>query len=204
METKTIGKRIDEEVRKQQWKITDFADRIHCTRNNVYDIFNRNKVDIIQLGIISKVLNHNFFEDIAKDLDLLNIENEETQKDLEERRAVSQFVEVMPKVLEELGKEPTIAFGKPSVLPQGEPLPDFVVCGNEYIGFTIGSSLKDKANKQLYNNGIITVTTYEENGISVDVWKNHIHNSRFIDIKLDFKTIEEWKETMKFVFEKII
>lgn len=42
----TIGKLIEEEVRKQGWSITAFADEICCTRTNVYDIFGRSKMDV--------------------------------------------------------------------------------------------------------------------------------------------------------------
>ena len=63
---KTIGKLIEEEVRKQGWSITAFADEICCTRTNVYDIFGRSKMDVAQLELISKVLGHNFFKDLAE------------------------------------------------------------------------------------------------------------------------------------------
>lgn len=45
----TIGKLIEKEVRKQQIPITEFARLICCQRNNVYDIFKRSKIDIVQL-----------------------------------------------------------------------------------------------------------------------------------------------------------
>ena len=57
---KTIGKLIEEEVRKQGWVIKDFAEKICCTRTNVYDIFARSKMDVSQLELISRVLKHNF------------------------------------------------------------------------------------------------------------------------------------------------
>lgn len=56
----TIGKLIEQEVRRQGRSITAFADEICCTRTNVYDIFGRNKMDVAQLELISKVLGHNF------------------------------------------------------------------------------------------------------------------------------------------------
>ena len=54
---RTIGELIENEVRKQQIPITEFAKMICCQRNNVYDIFKRSKMDIAQLKQISKVLN---------------------------------------------------------------------------------------------------------------------------------------------------
>ena len=43
---RTIGELIENEVRKQQIPITEFAKMICCQRNNVYDIFKRSKMDI--------------------------------------------------------------------------------------------------------------------------------------------------------------
>ena len=51
---RTIGELIENEVRKQQIPITEFAKMICCQRNNVYDIFKRSKMDIAQLKQISK------------------------------------------------------------------------------------------------------------------------------------------------------
>jgi len=52
-----IGKSIEKEVRKQGIKITAFAARINCTRNNVYDIFKRKSVNTELLNTIAAVLN---------------------------------------------------------------------------------------------------------------------------------------------------
>ena len=71
----TIGKLIEKEVRKQQIPITEFARLICCQRNNVYDIFKRSKIDIVQLKQISKVLRWNFFKELADDLELINEED---------------------------------------------------------------------------------------------------------------------------------
>ena len=62
-EKRTIGKLIEKEVRKQQLSIVEFADRICCKRNNVYNLFTRNNMDIQQLALISKVLGRNFFKE---------------------------------------------------------------------------------------------------------------------------------------------
>ena len=69
---KTIGELIEQEVRRQQIPITDFAKKICCQRNNVYDIFKRCKMDIAQLKKISEVLSRNFFKELANDIDLIN------------------------------------------------------------------------------------------------------------------------------------
>ena len=78
---RTIGELIENEVRKQQIPITEFAKMIYCQRNNVYDIFKRNKMDIAQLKQISKVLNHNFFKDLYEDEELIS-NNEEAGEEI--------------------------------------------------------------------------------------------------------------------------
>ena len=44
--------------------VAEFARRINCGRPNVYSIFERNTIDVLQLVSISNALNHNFFDDI--------------------------------------------------------------------------------------------------------------------------------------------
>lgn len=45
--------------------VAEFARRINCGRPNVYSIFERNTIDVLQLVSISHALNHNFLNDIA-------------------------------------------------------------------------------------------------------------------------------------------
>ena len=47
-----------------------FAGQLNCHRSNVYDIFNRNTIDCELLLKVSRVLNHNFFYDLASDVDI--------------------------------------------------------------------------------------------------------------------------------------
>lgn len=70
---KTIGALIEIEARKNKKSITQLAKELSCSRQNVYDIFQKNCIDIQRLKQISVVLNHNFFEDLAKDEKLANI-----------------------------------------------------------------------------------------------------------------------------------
>jgi hypothetical protein len=56
-----IGKKIREEVDKQNIPITTFAKKISRSRNVVYDIFERESVDTGLLNKIGKVLNCDFF-----------------------------------------------------------------------------------------------------------------------------------------------
>ncbi|WP_291528490.1 hypothetical protein [Bacteroides sp. UBA939] len=196
---KTIGELIEKEVRKQGISITAFADSIFCQRNNVYDIFKRSKMDVVQLGIISRVLKHNFFKDLAEDITLSDMDNPEMEKDLYNRKAVSQFIEVVPKILTKMGKEPIISFGRPLSVDETVVLPDFMLT-DYLITFSIGESLKEKANG-CFGNLMIIETYTSEKGIAVDLWINRLNGSRSLNIKLDYKSESEWDDTLRYVFD---
>ncbi len=186
----TIGELIEQEVRKQM-SITQFADAIYCQRNNVYDIFRRSKIDIILLKRISEVLNHNFFQDLANDLGLIDVD-EEAAKD----KAIAQFYKVVPTILREMGKDDTIISGS---LPD-EPdclVPDFFL-PNYIISFTIGETFDERFGKNSY---LPVELMRNEKGAEVELLTNLVHRNRSLNIKLDYKTEEEWRETLAFVFE---
>lgn len=190
----TIGKLIEKEVRKKQISITSFADKICCKRNNVYDIFKRSKIDIVQLKKISQVLEHNFFKDLAHDAELIC--DSEDMDDLQ-GRAVSQFFDVVPSILTKLGRSYSIVFT--------EKTEEFKDCGVPDLGlpkylitFTIGENLSDrmKPSPLLYIEKKIN-----DEGLEIEVCYNRLYGSRDINIKLDYKTEEQWYEIMKFAFE---
>lgn len=194
----TIGKLIENEVRKQGWIIKDFAERICCTRTNVYDIFNRSKMDVAQLAHISKILKHNFFKDLAENLELADANNPEVEKDLQNRRAVAQFFDVMPKVLKNLHIETNIVM--PIMQNEfNDPLPDYGL--TDYaIFFTLGERLYDRFNKD--NIGCFDVqTVIATGGTPVDIWHNTLNHTWFVDIKLDFKTEEQWGNTILYLLD---
>jgi transcriptional regulator with XRE-family HTH domain len=56
-----IGKKIKEELYKQNISVSDFAKKINRSRNVVYDIFGRKSIDTDLLYKIGKVLNCDFF-----------------------------------------------------------------------------------------------------------------------------------------------
>ena len=72
-----IGQLIKDEVRRQDLPINDFAEKICCSRKNVYDIFKKSSIHLDQLARISRVLNRNFFEELARDPSLIDIDSEE-------------------------------------------------------------------------------------------------------------------------------
>lgn len=194
----TIGKLIEKEVRKQQIPITEFARLICCQRNNVYDIFKRSKIDIVQLKQISKVLRRNFFKELADDLELIN-EEEMSGADVKKQKAVSQFFEVVPNILRELGKPSTIIFCKldePGYEDCATPdfgLPDY------FITFTIGDTLQERIGKNLaLPIGVVHDST---NNCEVEVCTNVVYGSVCVNVKLDYKTQDEWRKVLLLAFE---
>lgn len=193
---RTIGELIENEVRKQQIPITEFAKMIYCQRNNVYDIFKRNKMDIAQLKQISKVLNHNFFKELSEDVELIN-DNEESEEEVKKQKAVSQFFSVVPDILLKLGKPSPIVFCRLDELGKDCQTPDFGL-SDYFITFTIGETLLERI-------GVCAVlpidTVFNEDGQMVEVCTNIIYGSVYINIKLDYKTAEEWYKILVFAFE---
>ena len=61
-----------------------FAEQLHCRRGNIYDIFHRATSDTELLVRISRILDHDFFEDISGHLNNNtdnNTDNESVRKD---------------------------------------------------------------------------------------------------------------------------
>ena len=188
-----IGQLIEDVVRKQGWKMADFAEKINCSRENVYDLFKRSTIDVAQLQLISKVLNHNFLLDIIDNPGLVDITNPEVKKALLNRRAVAQFFEVMPTVLKNLSIETNIVI--PIMKNEfNDPLPDYGL-SDFAIFFTVGERLLDRftpTNKECFE--VQTEVAFKNH--IVDIWHNRVYNSWFADVKLDYKTEEEWGEIL--------
>lgn len=64
-----IGQLIKEQLERSGMKKTEFARRINRTSQNVYAIFERTSIDSALLASISEILNYNFFDVLAVELD---------------------------------------------------------------------------------------------------------------------------------------
>lgn len=192
-----LGQLIEEEVRRQM-TITEFAEKIKCGRKNVYKIFEKSSIHLDQLATISKVLNRNFFAELAVNPSLIDIDSEEAIQEMENRRAVAQFMEVVPKVLSKLGKQPVIAFGIPLGMEDIEDLPDFML--SEYgVCFSKENFMAEKP--QYAANPLFEFKPFE-NSDGVKVYSMiSLIGSQLIDVKLDYKTEEEWEKTLRFIFD---
>ena len=56
-----IGREIKAELNRQERGVTWLADKLHCDRTNVYNIFKREGIDTRLLERISNILHYNFF-----------------------------------------------------------------------------------------------------------------------------------------------
>lgn len=56
-----IGKEIQSEMQRQDRGASWLAEKLHCDRTNVYDIFKREGIDTRLLERISFILHRNFF-----------------------------------------------------------------------------------------------------------------------------------------------
>ena len=146
----TIGKLIQFEVCRQQISVQAFAEMICCTRTNVYNIFSRNSIDISLLQKICKVLNRNFFKEIAEDMNLADEVNE-TEEDRENRIALSNFHEYVPDCLKKLGKSTIIIYGEKEF---DVPVPEYLLYSAN-ISFTKGVTYREKLSEK-YNDKIIS------------------------------------------------
>ena len=194
--SKTIGDLINEEVRRKGMPVTKFAKEINCQRNNVYDIFNRSNMDIDLLKRISKVLGVNFFQKIADDLDLVCEEADNVNP--QEQKAVSQFLDVVPKLLEKMGKNAAIFMGNPCPSDiDSDCLPDFSL-PDYSISFTYGKTLEERMGA----NRFLSFEVVRKNvGCEVETCFNKITSLPTVNIQLTYKTEEQWAEILEFAFE---
>lgn len=201
-----LGELIKSVAEERNISVSQLAEMIHCNRQNVYKIFKKGNIDTALLGLISKALNHNFFEDISKDPSLSGADDSDAFREITNRMAVSQFVEVMPRVLNKLGKKSVICFGGKFDIPDNIPLPDYCLSAYD-VAFSLDSLLSEKPNCNFGNAIDIKRIQCKELNIDFDFWQFKISPTRMINLKLDYKIEEEWEKVMKYIFsnyEKLI
>lgn len=194
---KTIGEKIENEIRRQNKSITAFANELCYTRENLYNIFKRNTIDIELLARISKLLNHNFFVDIANDYSLAMpvVEDEE---ELKRRKAITQFYDVVPDIIRRLGLFPDLFFGKPD---DEMPYPDFYL-PDLCLSFTLFETFEQRANG-IFGNVIVFEKYTSPGGAVVTIATRNDNGYQFCDVLLDYKTKEGWEEAIHFALEKM-
>jgi len=112
-----LGKKIEEELRRQGLSVTEFARRINRTRTVAYDIFKRDSIDTELLLQIGKVLQADFFASIKKNYPIpvaqsslgdipphyLKLEKE-VQQLREENRLLKTELQYLKKIIDLLEK----------------------------------------------------------------------------------------------------
>ena len=73
-----IGKEIKTELERQERGVSWLAEKLHCDRTNVYNIFKRQGIDTRLLERISIILNRNFFT-LYCQKDSMNVEKDSTE-----------------------------------------------------------------------------------------------------------------------------
>lgn len=157
-----------------------------------------NSIDSILLARICKVLDYNFFKDMATNYQLSGINNPDAIRELNNREAIAQFSTVVPKILEKHGLEPVICFGRPLEFPEEFEYPDYSLA-NYNVTFTLNNLLCDRFEPQT---NMITIQRFskEEVGVDVEVWHSCFNDSLLINILLDYKSEEEWERVILNIF----
>lgn len=196
----TIGEMINDEIRKQQISIVEFAKKINCNRTNVYNIFTRNNIDIQLLERISKVLNHNYFEDLAKNMDLakpVEISDEEIKR----LQSIDNFHEAVLKAFEKLGIKVAIVQGTRQGVEKDIPVPDYIL-SDFNITFTLGKTYEEKCNG--FWGDRIRFTDHLDNGLTNMVcYYKQDDGIQYLDIAIVYMTEEEWYDTIQFALNEI-
>ena len=155
------------------------------------------KLSLLNLAIEQESANkRNFFKELAENPELAGANDPEVEKDLQNRRAVAQFFDAMPKVLKNLRIDTNIVM--PIMQNEfNDPLPDYGL--SDYaIFFTVGERLYDRFSKE--GLGLFEVKTeIATGGHPIDIWHNTLYHSWFADVKLDYKTENEWGDIILYL-----
>ena len=73
-----IGREIKAELNRQERGASWLAEKLHCDRTNVYNIFKRQGIDTRLLERISIILNRNFFALYCQE-DSMDVEKDSTE-----------------------------------------------------------------------------------------------------------------------------
>ncbi len=63
-----IGNRIKEVMKERKMSVVAFSRQLGCSRTNIYKLFEHYSIDTMQLLHISRILDHDFFEEYRQEL----------------------------------------------------------------------------------------------------------------------------------------
>lgn len=203
-----IGQLIKEVVNKKGLSAREFADLIGCSEKHVYKIYKNIGIDTSMLRRISLKLGHDFFYDIINNPLLSGGEDTASNEELNNRIAVTEFVETVPDILMNLGMDAVISFGKSLDYDKKYPIPDYMIDPYK-IALTKGEFLIDKIAKHtnidefghFFN--IQRITGENNEHIVADLWQCRDKSIYLINVKLDRKTEDEWKRLFNIIIDYI-
>jgi len=199
-QNKTLGKIIEEKFKKSHMTAAEFAEKICCTRNNVYSIFKREYLDTRLLALISKVLHYNFFKDLADSPELINTDDPNFIKELEYNKATSQFLDVIPGIISRLNLNEAWLVKPLSPIESEGETPDM---GLHFLTYDSREIILFLSKEWTADNSQYTTSSIEhlhtKTKQRVDLWSSPKVIDKSPEVKLDFKTEEQWEEIISFI-----
>lgn len=192
----TIGSIIKKVMNERGMSVPEFADKIHRAKRTCYNIFDNNHIDVTLLRDISVVLDHDFFKDLSENYDLAKpIEQDESR-----RRAIGQFWDVVPRLMREMNFKGHITQCSADDVETDVhfPIPDYII-GPDYFLITIGETFEERYRRYEID-GFEFTTIKDKSGASVVLCDNIVCGRQCINIVLDYKTEEEWRNTLELAF----
>lgn len=192
----TIGSIIKKVMNERGMSVPEFADKIHRAKRTCYNIFDNNHIDVTLLRDISVVLDHDFFKDLSENYDLAKpIELDESR-----RRAIGQFWDVVPRLMKEMNFKGHINQCSADDVETDVhfPIPDYIIAP-DYFLVTIGETFEERY-KRYEIDGFKFTTIKDKSGASVVLCDNIVCGRQCINIVLDYKTEEEWRNTLELAF----
>ena len=116
------------------------------------------------------------------------------EEELLNRKAVSQFWDVVPAVLQSLGKSSDIMVTDNS---NDFPVPDFLLIDYN-ITFTIGETF---LNRFGVNKLLPIEAVKNEEGDLVEISKNLLDGTKTLNIEIKYRQKKEWERLIKYAFE---
>lgn len=176
--------------------ISDFAEKICTTRENVYHIFKRVDINLVQLSLISKVLNRDFIREIYLNPEILDLNDPVIIQQIEEDKAMTQFYNVIPKAMENIGMHDVLvntgsAFNKDDV---ESFLPD--------IGLANHAIFFYKHKKDDLSDPLAYETISDGGKKTFRICTNNLYGTRYAEVIIDYKTQPEWEDYLKFIFRE--
>lgn len=175
--------------------ITEFADKICRARRTCYNIFEKNHIDVDLLRNISLVLDHDFFKVLSENYNLAK----PAETDAQIIKAVGQFMTAVPEVMSEIGVDGNVLTCSEANIKEDIPLPDFMISPTLFV-VTIGESLEARCKRYECDGAFKFTPISDKSGATVILCDNLATNTQSINIILDYKTKEEWRNVLELAF----